>query len=157
MTSNRDESLGFHPLSMALAWLWPGLGHIARGERQRGILIMSGVLFLFLGGLLIGGIDAVDRREDALWFVAQAGCGPIAFVADMGNTALLKNGPPESMVSTPVGAASTNKGGKVSKRKALAHVNEFGTLYIALAGLMNAVIVLDAGFRRSRTTGSSAA
>lgn len=153
--SDQVETKRFHPLAMALAWAWPGLGHVALGERRRGLLIMSGVLGLFFGGLLVGGVDAVDRREDGLWFVAQAGCGPIAFVADYANNAFLKQGDPSTLVATPVGPASTNKAGMVSRRKPLAHVNEFGTLYIALAGLMNAVVVLDAGFRRTARGGAA--
>ena len=151
-----DAPMSFHPLQFLLAWVWPGLGHIAHGERRRGLLIMSGVAFLFLGGLLIGGVDAVDRREDGLWFVAQAGCGPVAFVADAANTRLLKQADPDMLVSTPVGPASSNREGMVSVRRPLSHVNEFGTLYIALAGLMNIVVVLDAGFRRESAGGASA-
>ena len=53
---------------------------------------MSGVLFLFLSGILVGGIDAIDRKEDSLWFIAQAGCGPIAFATSYANDTLLKSG-----------------------------------------------------------------
>ena len=41
-----------------------------------------GVLGLFLGGLLLGGIDTVDSREDRLWFYVHALTGPVAFAAD---------------------------------------------------------------------------
>ena len=87
---------------------------------------MFGVLFLFLGGVLIGGIDAVDRREDPLWFLAQAVCGPIAFATDLANQRLLSD--PQLRL----------------RRKGLSHVNEIGTLFAALAGLMNLVVILDA-------------
>ena len=60
----------FRPWAAILAWLWPGLGHMAIGEKRRGGLVMIGVLFLFFSGLLIGGFDAVDRIEDRLWFYA---------------------------------------------------------------------------------------
>ena len=117
------------------------MGHISLGERRRGWLVMLGVLFLFVGGLLIGGLDAVDRKEDRLWFLAQACCGPIAFAADYANQALLKPMPPEWMERYEQGDAEI-----ITRlhRKGLGRVNEMGTLFAALAGLMNLVAVLDA-------------
>jgi len=86
---------------------------------------MAGVLFLFLGGILIGGVDVVDRRNDKLWFFAQAVCGPIAFATDIINQKFLSSE------------------ADVIKRKSISHVNEIGTLFTALAGLMNLVVILD--------------
>jgi hypothetical protein len=116
----------FYPGAAALAWIWPGLGHISLGERRRGGLIMFGVLFLFLCGLLIGGVDVVDRQREWLWFLAQGLCGPIAFAADFVNQNYVQRAPdPERL-------------------RGLARVHEMGTLFIALAGLMNLVVILDA-------------
>lgn len=127
-TPPRRRDRVFSPGAAIMAWLWPGLGHISHGERARGVLIMFGILFLFLTGLLVGGVDAVDRREDHLWFLAQSLCGPIAFVADFVNQSVVKQLPPDRRM------ASTG----------IAHPNEMGTLFIALAGLMNLVAILDA-------------
>jgi len=126
MSPSAKSDSQFTPFAALLAWVWPGLGHISLGQRRRGMLVMFGVLFLFLGGVLIGGVDAVDRRNDPLWFVAQALCGPIAFGADLANQRLLSD--PKLRL----------------RRKSLSHINEFGTLYAALAGLMNLVVILDA-------------
>jgi hypothetical protein len=129
-------------LSAAIwAWLWPGLGHIAHGERRRGLLIMFGILFLFFGGVLIGGIDVVDRKDDRLWFLAQVLCGPVAIATDLVNQSMVK-GLPEDWVER------YQRGDPEMitqlERKSLGHVNEMGTLYAALAGLMNLVVILDA-------------
>ena len=70
------------PDRMLFAWLWPGGGYFAEGRHARGIRAMGGVLFLYLCGLLIGGLDAVDRKHDGIWFYAQALNGPIAFATD---------------------------------------------------------------------------
>ena len=113
-----------------MAWLLPGLGHMSLGHRKRGGLIMFGVLFLFLGGILIGGIDCVDRRDDKLWFLAQSVTGPIAFITDFINQSYLKNLPDQQRFQT----VGVNK------------PNEMGTLFCALAGLMNLVVILDALF-----------
>lgn len=100
------------------------------GHRRRGVLIMFGVLFLFLGGVLIGGIDSVDRRDDKLWFLAQSAVGPLAFAIDMVNQNYVKQLPEEQRFPT----MGINK------------PNEMGTLFSALAGLMNFVVILDALF-----------
>ncbi|USN99700.1 MAG: hypothetical protein H6810_03305 [Phycisphaeraceae bacterium] len=74
-----------HGLDLAaglLAVLFPGLGHIKRGEFKRGLLAAAGVLGMFFGGMLIGGIDVVDSREDKWWFYGEAFVGPIAFGVD---------------------------------------------------------------------------
>ena len=126
MSSSVKSDSRFTPFAALLAWIWPGLGHLRLGQRRRGMLIMFGVLFLFLGGVLIGGVDVVDRRHDPLWFMAQALCGPIAFGADLANRRLLSD--PQVRL----------------QRKSLSHINEFGTLFAALAGLMYLVVILDA-------------
>ena len=124
MASDRD----FSPAAALLAWVWPGLGHISSGEKRRGLLIMAGVLGLFLGGVLVGGVDSVDRREDHLWFLAQVCAGPIAITTDLVNQAYVKKMPPA----------------RLNKATGLGRVNEMGTLFTALAGLMNVVVILDA-------------
>ena len=130
------------PLAALLAWVWPGLGHISLGERKRGLYIMAGVLFLYGSGILIGGIDVVDRREDRLWFYAQAMCGPIAFATDLMTQRYVKLVPQREL------SARYQQGDpdalKTIRRTSLGKVNEIGTLFCALAGLMNLIVILDA-------------
>lgn len=128
MSDTPNEPRQFRPGAAALAWLWPGLGHVVLGEKRRGILIMCGVLFLFLSGLAIGGVSAVDRINAHLWFYAQAGCGPIAFAADYANQHYVQQLPDEERW----------------RLISIGRINEMGTLFVALAGLMNMIVVLDA-------------
>lgn len=65
-----------------LSIVLPGLGHALTGRVERGIFAGVGVLGLLLGGLLIGGVDAIDSREDRAWFLGQAFGGPIVFAVD---------------------------------------------------------------------------
>lgn len=102
---------------------------------------MFGVLFLFVGGLLIGGFDVVDRKDDRLWFLAQVLCGPIAIAADLANQTLLKPLPDNWVDLYEQGDPDVVRR---LRHKSLGHVNEMGTLYCALAGLMNLVVILDA-------------
>jgi hypothetical protein len=137
----------FTPSAAILAWLWPGLGHIHLGQRTRGLLVMFGVLFLFLGGVLIGSLDVIDRKDDRLWFLAQVLCGPIAIAADFANQNMLKPASGNLLDRYERGDAEV---ARHVRRKSLGHVNEMGTLYCALAGLMNLVVILDALQHRQR-------
>lgn len=141
--TNNDTT--FRPLGAILGWVFPGLGHIAGGNAKRGFCAMAGVLVLFLGGLLVGGVDCVDRKEDRLWFFGQAGCGPIAFAASYANDALLKSGEAAPMIEMPSYPGQPEV--FVSSYKGLAHANEFGTLFVFLAGLLNICVLLDATVR----------
>lgn len=72
----------FEPLAGVAALVLPGLGHLVLGQPRRAAGVAIGVLGLFFGGLLLGGIDTIDSREDKLWFYGQALVGPLAFAAD---------------------------------------------------------------------------
>ncbi len=135
----------FFPHAGILAWIWPGLGHLSLHDRPRAFGVMGGMLLLIISGLLIGGVDCVDRKQDKLWFYAQLGCGPIVIAADYYNNAILhKTRPPDLKIADPQNPppwlATTSFG----------RPNEIGTLFIALAGLMNLVAILDAFFYRPR-------
>lgn len=110
---------------------------------------MAGVMGLFTCGLLVGGLDCVDRREDGLWFLAQAGTGPVAFLADAANAALIKTGRIGTLLPMTMPNGDVMQ---VSSMKSVGAANDVGTLFIAMAGLMNVVALLDAlrGPRGSR-------
>ena len=88
---------------------------------------MFGILFLVGCGILVGGVDAVDHRNDGLWFIAQAWCGPIVILVDLINLTWV--------IPLPIERRATLVG--------LSHMNEFGTLFVAMAGLINFVVLLD--------------
>lgn len=128
MTDMERIERGFNPVAGICAWLWPGLGHIVAGDRRRGGLIMFGILFLVVIGLLVGSFSVVDRQNARLWFYAQSMCGPITFVADFANDRLIRSQPDDEKLHT----------------LSVSRVHELGTLFVALAGLMNLVVILDA-------------
>ena len=135
----------FNPLAAVCAWLIPGLGHGIIGERARGGLIFLGIAFLWLCGLFIGGVDSVDRTSDRLWFVAQAGSGPIAFAVNGLNEGFIKSGKMGELIAAP--ATRGQKANKISTSMGIARANEYGILFTALAGLMNMIAILDAATR----------
>jgi hypothetical protein len=129
MQSNTDKHhhASVNYTAIVLGWLLPGLGHVSLGQTKRGYLIMGGILFLVCCGALVGGIDAVDHKNDGLWFIAQVWCGPLVVGLDLLNQGFI--------APLPVAQRATMVG--------LSHANEIGTLFIAMAGLMNFVVLLD--------------
>ncbi len=126
-TYSNEDSIPINFTAIVLGWLLPGLGHVSVGQKRRGFLIMGGALFLVFCGTLVGGIDAVDHNKDGLWFIAQVWCGPVVVGIDWLNQTFI----------APLPLA--DKGTLVG----LSHANEMGTLFIAMAGLMNFVVLLD--------------
>ena len=153
-------------IGAALAGLvLPGLGHIVSGRAARGAGAMVGVLGLFALGLLIGGIDAVDSRSgaDRLWFYGQAFVGPIAFGVDYAHqnhfkaydpdTGALRTGHPgehrvrdaSRWVWEPLTEDQIGSGMGPPNEPGLGRLNEIAMLSCTLAGMLNIIVVLDAG------------
>ncbi|MGD1278270.1 MAG: DUF6677 family protein [Tepidisphaeraceae bacterium] len=181
-------------LVVLVAWLVPGGGYVALGHKSRGITIGASIVFLFVLGILVGGIRVMDppgwgqygylaqmvsrplsggrfeqlrvdptsaqQQEDpradvrdqpqgsALlnqplaeisdkpWFVGQILCGPIALVASAISVREAK--PMAAASGTPPQSAATTSH---------ARSWEIGTLYTAVAGMLNLLAIIDAAFR----------
>lgn len=146
---------GFNPAAGIAAFLVPGLGHVVLGQYRRGALVALGVLGLFFSGLFVGGIDAVDSREDALWFFAQAPTGVVAFGTNYIHQNRYKGIDPTSrggLRRMPNPGESINEkgvivtGGNPPAQRSLARVHEMGILFTAVAGLLNVLAIIDAMF-----------
>jgi hypothetical protein len=160
----RDE---FNPGAAFAACILPGAGHFLLGDRPRAICIGVGVLSLFFGGVLIGGIDVIDRKEDTIWFAGQALVGPIAFGVDylhqnqfkVMDSGRLRTANPEirdasgklvspGEVRDPSGRpAAAPPGTPPPNSKSLGRMNELGTLFATIAGMLNLIAIIDAAFR----------
>jgi hypothetical protein len=142
-----DETL--QPVAAVAAAALPGLGHMVLGEVRRGVLILVGVLGLFFGGMFIGGIDVIDRREDFWWFVGQAGVGPVAFGVDWAHQNMIK----VEDSAAPGGRRSPWPDENPKARKSLGRLNELGALFATLAGLLNVIAIIDAAWHTPRRRG----
>ena len=131
------------PLVALASWVVPGLGYLLIRQRARGLTVGVTILTLFVLGLLIGGIRVVDQPSftgasgfsghfNALfqkpWYVGQILAGPV------------------TLLSAYVGAG---QGYVVSHSR----VNEIGTLYTAVAGMLNLLAIIDAAYRAGQTQG----
>lgn len=138
--SARDTDATFQPVAGAMAAALPGLGYLWYADLKRAIYVGIGVMGLFLCGLLVAGIDAVDRAEDKWWFLLQAGVGPTAFVVDHIHQTQFKTPTPGARRSMP--PPIPGAGGKQAN-KSVGRVNEAGMLMAALAGMLNLIAVID--------------
>lgn len=131
------------PLVALSGWLVPGAGYWLIGHRQRAMVIGVTIIVLFFAGVLIGGVRVVDppdlsgsgslvsRILDKPWFIGQVLIGPIGIVA--------------SWISQ-VAEASAKYGSIVSH----ARLAEIGTLYTAIAGMLNLLAIIDSSHRAAK-------
>ena len=154
------EPARFHPVACVLASLFPGAGHMYHGERARGLLAAGGILGLFLGGLLLGGLTIVDSREERMWFIPQACVGPMAFAIDYYHQNAVKVRDIDPMGRPILRDPYPNEGrgpdampipnATPPVRKAVTKMSELGTLSAALAGMVNLIVIIDAGWPSRR-------
>lgn len=170
-----EDDAPFQWVAFVLSIALPGAGHAYLGETRRAILIGSGVLGMFFGGMLIGGIDVVDRREDFVWFLGQALVGPIAFGTDYVHEHMIKVRDPSGVIRSahpyeirnpknghPIMVRDPESGAPLQfpdprtgtsrlstpadrppNKKSLGRVNEIGTLFCTLAGMLNLICMID--------------
>src|SRR5215213_1327128 len=75
--SDRPSPVTSPPLVALAAWLVPGGGYFLLGQRARGLTVGVTVVALFVFGLLIGGVRALEVRAKP-WSIAQFLTGPVA-------------------------------------------------------------------------------
>ncbi|MGB0766863.1 MAG: DUF6677 family protein [Phycisphaeraceae bacterium] len=128
------------------AWLVPGLGHLLAGHTQRGAILMVCIGGLWLAGLLIGGISVIEARgnDGALrpWYLGQAVIAPsiaVEYTHDKFRARFEGKDPKPDDASIPFSPA-------------YGRAAEVGTLYTALAGLLNLLAIIDIAYREPRST-----
>ncbi|HMO25060.1 MAG TPA: hypothetical protein PKB10_02215 [Tepidisphaeraceae bacterium] len=145
------------PLVALAGWLVPGAGYVLIGQMARGVTTGVTILALFVLGLLIGGMRVIDvpGYDDAgqqrvrggrwalvaspvgelahkPWYVPQILAGPITLVSGAGSLSLARQGIDPSQ----------------------ARIRDIGTLYTAVAGMLNLMTLLDAAHRAARKAGA---
>lgn len=106
--------------AIIVGWLVPGLGHIYLRRYWRGLVFLVAIALMSLMGLFMGGKIYHLQADNPLTF--------LAFLSDLGNGLLY-------IISRflPVGLGELER---------LSF--EFGTAYLAGAGLLNYLVALDA-------------
>ncbi len=144
------------PLIALAGWLVPGLGYYLIGERKRALIAGVAIFLTFIAGILIGGIRVIDvpgygpdgkprmvtinkvetwRLQANFfgeimykpWYIAQSMAGPANVLATWGSIAAGTAEPPV--------------------RPSTARIFDIGTLYTAVAGMLNLLVIIDATYR----------
>jgi hypothetical protein len=126
------------PLVVLAGWLCPGGGYLLLGQRGRAATVGLTIVIIFVLGLLIGGIRVVEpfsidaagggllwQIQQKPWFIGQVLNGPIALIT-------------AHFSATP--------GLPVSHARSW----EIGTLYTAVAGMLNLMAMIDSSYRAGR-------
>lgn len=155
------------PLVALVGWLLPGAGYLLLGQRGRGLIVGISILMLFVLGLLIAGVrvldvpgyDSTGRKimvrpvsvngprwvllssplneiRNKPWSVPQALTGPVSLAAAAWSVHAA--GPDPSNSGRPLGEQSH------------ARINEIGSLYLSIAGLLNLLAIIDASHRAAQ-------
>jgi hypothetical protein len=153
------------PLVALAGWLVPGAGYWLIGQRARALIIGVAIVTLYLLGLLIGTVRVIEvpgydtqtgrqirvnergrvfpsEREylqarwvlmvrpfseiaNKPWFAAQVLAGPISLAS----------------------AAASNRYAQLKLPKVHAPLDNIGTLYAAVAGMLNLFVIIDSTYR----------
>ena len=116
------------------------------GHTQRGLVLFACIGGLWITGLLIGGISVVESRgtDGSLrpWYLGQAIIAPSIAVEYTH----------DRYRSSVGGRAPVPDDPEVPYQPAYGRAYELGTLYTALAGLLNLLAVIDIAYREPRST-----
>ncbi len=110
-------------LPVLLAWLIPGAGHFMLKRQGRGALVFASVTLMFVAGLLMRGAMFQLEKGDLLTTVINYG----------GYVANLASGVP-FLLSKMLGYSQPDVAG---------HVHDYGTKFLATAGLLNVLAIVD--------------
>jgi hypothetical protein len=165
---SNDRSFVSPPVVALAGWLLPGSGYWLLGQRARALTVGITILLLFIFGLLIAGVRVlevpgydltgqpvmVNLYDDAQqrigtrwimtaaplseirnkpWSVPQVLTGPISLLAAVWSV--------HASVPIPENANEPRA------QQSHARINEIGSLYLSIAGLLNLMAIIDAAHR----------
>lgn len=108
-------------LACAAAWALPGAGHLLLGRRRTGLILLAALPLMFAVGLGLGGrLFPFDAGQPLVLLMA---------LADLG-------------IGAPYLAAAALG---LGEGRVVAPTYEHGNTFLLVAGLLNLLVVLDAG------------
>jgi hypothetical protein len=155
------------PVVALVGWLIPGAGYWLVGERARGTVAGVAIIVTYVLGLLVAGTRVIDvpgydsggrqvrvldgrlvRPEQRDYTVAGWALTNGGFLAEITNKpwfAAQVLGGPMCLASAAVSVELAQKGPEFGRPHA--HLETVGTLYTAIAGMLNLMVLIDAAWR----------
>ena len=143
-----------------LSWLVPGAGHFLLGYRGLGIICFVAITFAYCTGLACGGIvPSVNLKTNRWLFLAELGAGGYTLPA----LAISRSAEHEILAEARLGAVPdqlTQRDQYDAYLRAATRLrymsyypeSDVATIYLASAGLLNVLVILDA-ISRAQTGG----
>jgi len=137
-------------------WIVPGAGYWLLGQRSRAMATGLTVILLYLAGLMIGGIRVVEvpgYGDAGQQVMVRAGGGMMwVMVAAPMQEIKAKPWSIAQVLAGPLGLFSGVASVWAAQSVSISHtpVNEAGTLYTAVAGMLNLLTIIDASHRASQ-------
>ena len=131
------------PLVALAGWIVPGAGYWLIGHRTRAVTVGVTILLVFVLGILISGIRVVQAPDMSgsgnvmqrvltrPWFIGQVLIGPVGIGS--------------AYISDQLAHSS-----EYANIEAKARLAEIGTLYTAIAGMLNLLTIIDASHRAAQ-------
>ena len=131
------------PLVALAGWIVPGAGYWLIGHRIRAITVGVTILLVFTFGILISGIRVVQAPDMSgsggvmqrvltrPWFIGQVLIGPVGIGS--------------AWISDQLAQSKD-----YANIEAKARLAEIGTLYTAIAGMLNLLTIIDASYRAAQ-------
>jgi hypothetical protein len=131
------------PLVALAGWVLPGAGYWLIGQKTRSITVGVTIVAVFVVGILISGIRVVQAPDmvgpgtlpqrilNRPWFIGQVLAGPVGIAAAWTSDQLAH-------------------GSRYANIEAKARLAEIGTLYTAVAGMLNLLTIIDSAHRAAQ-------
>jgi hypothetical protein len=119
----------------ALAWLLPGGGHYALGERKRAGVIFVAILLTFVVGCYAGSIGVIDPIGARAWYFAQVMTSPVVIPVGAHVAGLQR----QAEISS-----SNNQKTAAEPYRVYGRPGEIGQIYTSIAGLLNLLCIVNA-------------
>ncbi|WP_428388069.1 DUF6677 family protein [Mucisphaera sp.] len=145
--TNSADQPRWHPLAALAGWLIPGAGHAVLGETKRALVLFFAIGGLWLSGLLIGGISVLDRQQHPAWYACQVLVAPTIPVEWLHASMKTPQGKPPPPEGTLVNGQPAGPPAFVPSYN---HTHEQGTIFAAMAGLLNLLALIDVAYRDPR-------
>jgi hypothetical protein len=167
------------PLVALIGWLIPGAGYFLIGQKLRGTVIGITVILMFIFGVLLAGIRVIDvpgydkgeriyyqMQVDGQKNVSETKMPPGATISSTDRWAMIAH-PLSEITNKPwfvpqvitgplclAAAAWSNAAARPAADGSVveashARIYEIGTLYTAIAGMLNLLAIIDASSRAS--------